>query len=194
MTERPTAYLSPKLEARYRPEIGGHGVFAVAPVQAGERLLVWSGVIYTGGELHSLTPQQRRQCLQVEEDLYLVTTRPGEPADYVNHCCDPNSGLDGQIVLRALRDIAAGEEICFDYATCDGSPYDEFDCRCGAANCRGRITGDDWRSPALWERYAGHFSPYLQRRIDRLKQRQPAANRNGPAAESATKEKSPWRR
>jgi hypothetical protein len=61
----------------------------------------------------------------------------------------------------------------------DGSPYDEFDCECGAANCRGRISGNDWRRPELWERYAGHFSPYLQRRINHLKQNLPLERRNG---------------
>jgi hypothetical protein len=37
--------------------------------------------------------------------------------------------------------------------------------------CRGRVTGEDWRNPELWERYAGHFSPYLERRIKALKRR-----------------------
>jgi uncharacterized protein len=30
------------------------------------------------------------------------------------------------------------------------------------------VTGDDWRNPLLWERYGGHFSPYLLRRIAAL--------------------------
>ena len=55
---------------------------------------------------------------------------------------------------------------------CDGSPYDEFDCACGSARCRGRVTGNDWRDPLLWKRYAGHFSPYLQRRIAALQREQ----------------------
>ncbi len=58
-----------------------------------------------------------------------------------------------------------------DYAMCDGSPYDEFDCECGSPLCRGRVTGEDWRNPELWQRYAGHFSPYLARRIDALRRR-----------------------
>ena len=75
--------------------------------------------------------------------------------------------------LQWLTHMAAskeGEEITIDYAMCDGSAYDEFDCECGSAICRGRVSGNDWRNPTLWERYAGHFSPYLQRRIDALKQ------------------------
>ncbi len=39
----------------------------------------------------------------------------------------------------ASPSIAAGEEICLDYAMCDGSEYDEFHCACGMQNCRGRI-------------------------------------------------------
>ena len=32
--------------------------------------------------------------------------------------------------------------------------------------------GDNWQLPELWAKYAGYFSPYLQRRIDRLAQEQ----------------------
>ena len=73
-----------------------------------------------------------------------------------------------QIALAACRDIRAGEEVCMDYAMVDGLAYDEFDCDCGAATCRGRVTGEDWRRPELWARYGRGFSPYLLRRIERL--------------------------
>jgi hypothetical protein len=77
--------------------------------------------------------------------------------------------LSGQLALVAMRAIQPGEEVSFDYAMCDGSVYDEFLCECGAPNCRGRVAGDDWRNPALWDKYAGYFAPYLQRRIDALR-------------------------
>ncbi len=161
------SYLSPKLTARPLPKKGGHGIFATASIAAGERLLVWGGDIVNGEQLATLPEHLRHYAVQVEEGLYLAA-RPHdepEPADYLNHSCNPNAGFDGQIVLVALRPIAPGEEICIDYAMCDGSPYDEFTCQCGAGNCRGRITGNDWQLPALQARYAGYFIPYLQRRI-----------------------------
>lgn len=179
MSNRTTAYISPKLEARPHPQKGGLGVFAHQAVQKDELLVMWGGDIVTGKTLALLPPREQQHSIQVEEDLYLVPHGPAEPADYVNHCCEPNAGLSGQISLVALRDIKPGEEVCFDYAMSDGSPYDEFDCECGAANCRGRISGNDWRRPELWERYAGHFSPYLQRRINHLKQNLPVERRNG---------------
>jgi hypothetical protein len=67
-----------------------------------------------------------------------------------------------------MRDILPGEEICFDYAMSDSTPYDEFICGCGAPNCRGTVTGKDWQIVELWDQYRGYFSPYLQRKIDSL--------------------------
>jgi SET domain-containing protein len=170
-SKRPTAYLSPKLEARPHLHKGGYGVFAIAPIGAGEVLLAWGGDVLTAEEFSKQPVRVQQHSLQIEEDLYLVPSGADEPADYVNHSCEPNAGMRGQIVLVALRDIDPGEEVCYDYATSDGGPYDEFDCACGAPSCRGKITGNDWKRPELWERYAGYFSPYLQRRIDRLKAR-----------------------
>ncbi len=163
MSEQLNSYLSPKLEARPTPY--GFGVFALQPVAKGELLAMWGGVVHTTAQFDRLSAHSRSISIQIEEDLYLVP-RVSEEADYVNHSCDPNAGLSGQIGLVALRDIHPGEQVCFDYAMCDGSPYDEFDCECGAPNCRGRVTGNDWQIEELWSRYEGHFSPYLQRRID----------------------------
>lgn len=164
--DEPTCYLSPKLEGRSRAD-GSYGVYARQPILAQETLVVWGGEVVPGNKLGQLPPDIRRYTLQIEENLYLVTAHVG-PADWVNHSCQPNAGLNGQVVLVALREIAPGEEICYDYATSDGSPYDEFDCQCGAINCRGRVTGSDWSLPDLQAKYAGHFSPYLQQRIERL--------------------------
>jgi hypothetical protein len=126
---------------------------------------MWGGDIVVGEKLGALSPTARRHSVQVEENLYLVPHHLPEPADFVNHSCDPNAGLSGQITLVAMRDIQPGEEITYDYAMSDGSPYDEFTCSCGSRHCRGHVSGEDWRRLELWQRYAGYFSPYLQRRI-----------------------------
>jgi hypothetical protein len=167
MIENATSYHSPKLEARRIDGKGGRTLVVREPVEPGEMVVVWGGEVVHASQLGTLSPAQRLLTIQVEEDLYLVSAHDG-PADWVNHSCDPNCGLRGQIALVALRRLEPGEEVCFDYAMSDGSPYDQFDCGCGAACCRGRITGEDWKSPQLWKRYRGHFSPYLQRRIDAL--------------------------
>lgn len=164
-----TAYLTEKCEVRNRDVTGGFGVYAKSIIEPGELIGTWSGRIVGSHELDNLPDDLRHHTVQVEEDLFLVSLTPDEPPDFINHSCEPNTGLSGQITLVALRRILPGEEVTIDYAMCDGSPYDEFPCGCRAATCRGRVTGNDWRNPVLWERYSGHFSPYLQRRIDALK-------------------------
>lgn len=168
MSQESTAYLTDKCEVRNRDVAGGKSVVARKVIEPGELIAVWSGRIVRAADLDLLPAEIRMHTVQVEEDLYLSSHEPDEPPDFINHSCAPNSGLDGQIAIVAMQRILPGEEVTIDYAMCDGSPYDEFDCQCGAPSCRGRITGEDWRIATLWERYAGYFSPYLQRRIDAL--------------------------
>ena len=59
---------------------------------------------------------------------------------FSNHSCEPNIGVQGQIVFVAMRDIAAGEELTHDWATTDDEDY-RMECRCGAATCRKIVTG-----------------------------------------------------
>lgn len=176
-TPRPHSYLSAKCEVRPAPDRGGHTVVAVAPIRRGEVIVIWSGTLVDGEELSKLPASVKRYSLQVEEHHYLVSLSDCEPPDYVNHCCQPNAGLAGQLTLVAMRDIRPGEEVSYDYAMSDGSPYDEFECRCGSPLCRGRVAADDWKRPELWVRYSGYFSPYLQRRIERLKRQKASSAR-----------------
>ena len=161
-------YFSPQLEVRSNPRKGGLSVYAREPIPQGELLAVWGGRILTGEHLPPMAERPQRHPLQIEEDLFLLPDASAERAEYFCHSCDPNAGLSGQIALVALRDIKPNEEVCYDYAMSDGSDYDEFDCACGTTHCRERVTGEDWRRPELQARYGGYFSPYLQKRIDRL--------------------------
>ena len=71
----------------------------------------------------------------------------GNDARYINHSCDPNCEAiesRSRIFIEALRDIAKGEELYYDYAyerTDATTPEDEelYKCLCGSAKCRGSI-------------------------------------------------------
>jgi len=171
LSRRKTHYVTTKVMRKIRPEKGGYGVFATRPISAGELLVVWGGYIVMGDELSELPATVQRHSIQVEENLYLVPHELPEVGDFINHSCNPNAGLSGQMSLVAIAPIAKGEEICYDYAMSDGSTYDEFHCSCLARECRGWVTGGDWSLPELQGRYAGYFSPYLQRRIDDMHDR-----------------------
>ena len=168
MTGQFHSHLSPKLEARPFLEKGGFAVYAREPIAMGELLVLWGGRIASESELDFDMPHFTQRVLQIDEGLYIIQPEPLEPSDYFNHSCSPNAGFSGQIALIAMRDIEPDEEVCFDYAMCDGSPYDEFICSCGTEDCRNVVTGEDWKRPELRERYAGYYSPYLQRRIGML--------------------------
>ncbi|MBI5839367.1 MAG: SET domain-containing protein [Chloroflexi bacterium] len=163
------SYLNPKCKSGAYDEKGGCGVFAAERIRKGELVCLWGGRVVAEDELDPSMSNFNQRVLQIDEALYLQTPEPLEPADCFNHSCEPNVGFSGQIGLRAMRDIEAGEELNFDYAMCDGTPYDEFNCNCGAKSCRGHVGGDDWKNPELWKKYDGYFSPYLARRIEALK-------------------------
>lgn len=65
-------------------------------------------------------------------------------AMFVNHSCDPNcetEEINGRIFIRAIRDIAAGEELVYEYNLYD-SEDDNADCYCGAPQCRHTMFSD----------------------------------------------------
>jgi len=165
MSKQPSSYLSSKLEGRPKANGSGNGIFSLEPIRKGELVAVFGGVVYEWDAFIHLSERDRSLCIQVEDRLFLVPRPIGE-GDYVNHSCNPNAGLSGQIGLVAMRDIKVGEEVCFDYAMSDTMPYDEFECGCGQPTCRRHISGNDWQKPELQKRYAGFFSPHVQRKID----------------------------
>jgi len=169
MVDVPLHYLNPAIKLRSSPDTGTWSAFARKTISKGELVSIWGGHVVDRDLLEKLCNGERVHAVQVEDGLYLLSLPRGESADFINHSCDPNAGLRDSVTLVAMRDIARGEEVCFDYAMADSTPYDEFDCLCGSERCRGRVTADDWRLPELWERYDGFFSPYLARRIAQLK-------------------------
>jgi len=59
-------------------------------------------------------------------------------AMFLNHSCEPNCETEEEndrVWIMALRDIAAGEELTYDYHLYDGDAADA-PCHCGAAGCR----------------------------------------------------------
>jgi len=62
-------------------------------------------------------------------------------AMFINHSCDPNCETaeeDGRVWITAIRNIAPGAEITYDYCLYDGGD-EEQTCNCGAKSCRGTM-------------------------------------------------------
>lgn len=134
----------------------GDAVLATRPFALGETVMI--GFLIgplTGNDSHATQVGPNRWA------------RHGGLGPKVNHSCDPNCGVRlnaGQAFdFVARRSIDAGQELTFDYAmrnyTIDHFPSE---CLCGAARCRGSITG--WKDlPAARKADYGELvAPYLR--------------------------------
>ena len=131
----------------------GRGVFAGEAIHAGALIIRFTGPFLRYADT---TPQT--YALQVGPDLYIGAS--GGFDDYVNHSCEPNAGMkiagegtDVTVHLHAIRDIAEGEEIFFDYSTTMAEDDFEMPCRCGAPSCRGLVRDGKHLPDETWERY-----------------------------------------
>jgi SET domain-containing protein len=161
------SYRSPKTEVRASP-IHGKGLFAKQAIAAGEIVAIKGGHILSKQEWTTLEKEYGSVEIQISEEHFIGPAELEEKDGcmlYTNHSCNPNIGIQGQIVFIAMRDISSGEELTHDWATTDDLDY-ELACKCGSANCRGVVTGKDWMKKELQNRYKGWFSWFLQRKIE----------------------------
>jgi hypothetical protein len=111
------------------------------------------------------TPKRSRHSMQVDVDTHIL---PDGVMVLVNHSCEPNCGVQirtasREIEVRALRKIAAGEEISFDYNTFEYElDHGGSRCTCGAATCRGLVPGFKHVAAEVKARYGEYIAEYLR--------------------------------
>lgn len=162
-------FASKKLKPGKSP-IHGTGIFARQAILKNELLLDYAG---TPGEICSEVEADKRmkngakRTMQVGENLFFVAEKKSENdlQFRINHSCCPNTGMRGNWKVVAMRDISAGEEITHDYAMTESSRDLALECNCACAQCRGRVSGNDWKIPELQKRYLGYFSEYIRKKI-----------------------------
>jgi uncharacterized protein len=167
-------WLSPKIEVRASP-LHRRGTFAVAEIAVAEAVEVWGqrwqGVLtaeYTADDARAeLAAQRGMEVMQWDDQLFSIERRGGDPGYFINHSCDPSLWFRDAFTLEARRLVLPGDELTLDYALfeADDSFRAAWTCRCGAAGCRGSVTGRDWMRKDLQSRYAGRFTPLLNKRI-----------------------------
>lgn len=104
-------------------------------------------VIFVAGG-HAINNQETTWYKGLLIDKHYVLDLPAgsDFEAYVNHSCDPNVYIDGQIVFRALRDINKDEFLSVDYGTFMLTKKNPIDpCNCGSKKCRGKVTGEDYK-------------------------------------------------
>jgi hypothetical protein len=167
------SYRSPKTAVR-ESKIHGHGLFAVADIAKDEIVAIKGGRIIDRKTLREkITSALGPVEIQIDDDLFIAPISQAErelSMLYLNHSCDPNVGMRGEITFVAMRDIFEGKELTHDWAMTDDDDY-SVECNCDAANCRKILTGKEWQRADLQKRYAGYFSAYLARKIALLEMR-----------------------
>lgn len=142
---------SPLIEARHSP-IHGTGVYAIAPIKKGTRIIEYLG------ERISHAEADRRYELKGDDDghtfLFIASNRTvidagvnGNDARFINHSCAPNCETvieNSRVFIDAIRNIKPGEELGYDYqltweSTDDPAELALYACRCGAKKCRGTM-------------------------------------------------------
>ena len=148
--------------------IAGQGLFSNETLDQGTVVIRLGGRLVDTDELRRLieTSEHYVDTLTVFEDVHLVLPAL-TTVHYGNHSCDPDLWHVGPYEIATRRHVDAGEELTIDYGTQTGAPGFSMPCHCGAADCRGAVTSEDWRRADLRQRYAGHWVPALAERIDR---------------------------
>lgn len=162
------SWITPKARKGGASAIEGRGVHAVEPIEPGEVVAIKGGHIIDGNAQAALPAEIKNSSFQIGEDHFLAALAPSEYMDVmmlVNHSCEPNVGMGGNVLLVSMRAIASGEELTIDYCLFVGDPAFSMACHCSRPSCRTVITGTDWSRPDLQARYRGWFSWYLARRI-----------------------------
>ncbi len=153
------------------------GVFTNTAIRKGSRLLEYKGPRISPEKANELYDGAPRTYLYGLEDGKTVIDGEGIAA-YLNHSCDPNCEIDevkGRVWIFAIRDIAAGEELLWDYNLYDDD--DPAPCHCGSPRCRGTMYSREWMAK-------------LRRREARKKKKRESTKLESAKLESAKNAKS----
>jgi hypothetical protein len=118
------------------------GCYTTAAIRKGQRVAEYTGPRLTKAQADAAYMNSPITYLFGLGDGSVVIDGHGM-AMFINHSCDPNcetSEEAGRVWINAIRNIAPGEEITYDYCLYDGGPGDgDALCNCGAAKCRGTM-------------------------------------------------------
>ena len=117
------------------------GCYTTAAVKQGERISEYTG--------RRITKEEADELYTDYPVTYLFGLGDGAividgfcTAMFINHSCEGNAETNedeaGRVWITALRDIAAGDEITYDYCLYEGGD-DPCTCYCGATTCRGSM-------------------------------------------------------
>jgi uncharacterized protein len=135
-----------------RSGVHGKGVFALVPIEPGEVLIEYTGQLIDWDEAlrrhpHDPSNPEHTFYFQIEGGQVIDALYGGNSSRWINHACDPNCVADEQerrVFIKAVRPIAPGEELFYDYGLMIDERYTpkvkrRYACHCGSPDCRGTM-------------------------------------------------------
>jgi len=95
--------------------VNGLGLFAKVPMKKGDCIIEYVGEVIDDAEANR---RAGRYLFQTSKNRHIDGTTRSNTARYINHSCKPNCEVDiirGRVFVYAKRNIAVGEELCYDY-------------------------------------------------------------------------------
>lgn len=147
-----------KIEARLS-SIHGNGVFATDAIAKGERIVRYKGLLRTHDEVDAqygdIDENGHTFLFTLNDDYVIDANHAGNIARWINHSCAPNCEAVVQedakdrrhkdkVFIEATRDIAAGEELTYNYGITLAERHTPalkklWGCRCGSRDCTGTM-------------------------------------------------------
>jgi SET domain-containing protein len=132
---------------RFQPSaIHGLGGFARRTIPPATRVIEYLGEKIDKQESLRRCELNNEFIFTLDETHDLDGSVDWNPARLINHSCAPNCEAEvdqGRIWIAAIREIAIGEEVTFNYGF-DLVDYRQYRCRCGAPECVGYMVAAEF--------------------------------------------------
>src|SRR5256714_729470 len=128
--------------------VHGRGVYAAQFISEGARIIEYTGERVSWEAAPDDDDDPHTFNFGLENGDVIDPSVGGNDARWINHSCDPNcetiEDSRGRVFIKALRSIAPGEELFYDYCLAIDVPRtkeieDECPCHCGSPKCRGNL-------------------------------------------------------
>lgn len=143
-----------------KSKIAGEGIFTKKDIKKGEYVCRINGKQFFWKYNEETDRDLAANWFGLGKNIWID---PQFPLSHINHSCDPNIGIKGKIMFYALRDIKAGEELTFDYATSEEEIDWQMKCGCKSDKCRGYMTSIQLMPMKTYKKYLPYIPTYFQK-------------------------------
>ncbi len=141
-------------------DIEGLGLRIGEDAKRGDTIFIFKGPLKFKVNKNKKDALDNPDWVGVDKDKWID---PAKPYKFINHSCNPNTGIKGKVTVVALRDLKEGDEITIDYSTIEGDPLWEMKCLCKEKNCRKIVRSMQFLPEEQFKKYLPYVSTYFKK-------------------------------